>query len=302
MPRLSVLLPVRNAQETIRQAVSSTLRDLPPDSEVLVLDDGSSDDTRLELERIDDPRLRVMESPGTGNLAGALNMLLASTDSELISRMDADDITLPGRFSSSLAALQRGADLVFTSAVTTRGLRLRPSVPLAISAEAFPLHLLLSNPVRHPSLTARRSALQALGGYRDLPSEDYDLWLRAAQQGCAQLKTGWYGLAYRVHPSQISSGADWRKKSRADEELQRVFAQVSAALLGRPFPRLVRVETSSPEEAEQVCVDFGDALRRAMLALKPVDRAYLTAKWHRRRVQVLRESRLTLQDRTTTSE
>lgn len=290
MPRLSVLLPARNAEATVRRACVSTLRALPSDAELVVLDDGSTDGTAAELALIDDQRLRVIGGSGEGNLGRALNLLLDKTDSELVGRMDADDITLPGRFSSSFRALDEGAEFVFTSAVTTRDRGVRPTVPLPIGDAAFPLHLLLSNPVRHPAMTARRSALDAMGGYRPGPSEDYDLWLRAALRGSSLRKTAWYGLAYRLHPGQISSNADWKEQSHADKDLQDLFSDLSERLLGHPFPRLVLVEGMPAERAAGLCRDFGKRLAVAMQALPAGERAYLQMKWWRRQRQVLRMS------------
>lgn len=290
MPYLSVLLPARDAESTVRQAALSTLRHLPRDAELVILDDGSTDGTAQELGRIKDPRLKVLTGQGSGNLGRALNFLLAQTDSELVARMDADDVTLPGRFPSSLAALRRGADFVFTSAITSQGWRTRPSTPLPIDAAAFPLHLLLNNPVRHPSLTARRTALDELEGYRPRPSEDYDLWLRAALHGFSLVKTPWYGLSYRVHAGQISSGAEWRKRSRADAELQAVFSSLSEAVLGRPFPRLVTLETMPIDVARAQCAEFSRALEGGLARLSPRQRAYLRMKWRRRRAAILAES------------
>lgn len=286
MPYLSVLLPARNAAPTVRHAALSTLRHLPRDAEIVILDDGSTDGTAQQLEDVDDRRLRVLRGEGAGNLGRALNYLLGQTDSELVARMDADDVTLPGRFQSSLRALRNGADFAFTSALTSQGIRTRPSLPMPITSAAFPYHLLLSNPVRHPALTARRAALDELQGYRALPSEDYDLWLRAALRGHALTKTSWYGLAYRVHPDQISSGAEWRQRSRADAALQQVFSELSNALLGRPFPRLVTLEAAPRAEAESLCADFSLQFEQAISRLPASQRAYLRIKLVRRRAQV----------------
>lgn len=289
MPYLSVLLPARNADATVALAVRSTLRQLPRDAELVVLDDGSTDSTLVAVSDIRDRRLRILEGRGSGSLGGALNYLLSKSDSELIARMDADDITLPGRFSSSIRSIRQGADFTFTSALTTSGLpRLRPSVPLPILASAFPFHLLLSNPVRHPSLTARRAVVDKLGGYRQLPSEDYDLWLRAASYGCAMTKTSIYGIAYRVHAGQISSGEEWRHRSRSDIETQRAFGDLSQQLLGRRFPRLVTLEGQPASDVAETSGAFAAAFRGAIVGLPRVQLWYLRVKLRRRVSQLER--------------
>src|SRR4051794_10401516 len=97
MPRLSVIVPAFNAAGTIASAIRSTTRALPRDAEVVVLDDGSADGTADAVRALDDARVRVISRPNRG-VAVTLNDLLDATDSELVARMDADDLVLPGRF------------------------------------------------------------------------------------------------------------------------------------------------------------------------------------------------------------
>ena len=111
MPELSVLLPARNAAGTIGRAVASTLRAMPSDSELVVGDDSSTDATaeRAQEAAAGDPRLRVLPiAPGEGGVARVLGQLMAATDSSLVGRMDADDVSLRGRF-RDLRALDAAA-------------------------------------------------------------------------------------------------------------------------------------------------------------------------------------------------
>lgn len=284
MPEISVLLPARNAATTIVGAVRSTLADLPRDAELVVLDDGSSDGTALQLEQVSDPRLRLLTRERSTGLSSALNYLLDKTDSRLVARMDADDITLRGRFRSSRRAMVDGIDMVFTSALGFKGRRLRPAVPLPISFSAFPYHLLLSNPVRHDALLARRSAISQLGGYREVPSEDYDLWLRSALSGDRLVVTSWYGVACRDHPNQVTASPDWRQRSQSNPQMAEVFSELSASLLGRPFPRLVTLGAESEATLEEFSAVFRESIRGFPLA----QRLALLRKLSVRRAQVRR--------------
>ena len=105
MPELSVILPARNAAGTIRRAVASTLAAMPRDSELVVGNDSSSDSTVGEAIRgasrggVVDPRLRIEDiTPGEGGVSRVLTQLMERTDSRLVGRMDADDVSLKGRF------------------------------------------------------------------------------------------------------------------------------------------------------------------------------------------------------------
>ena len=186
MPRLSVHMPAYNAESTIRLAIESVLRDIPADAELVVLDDVSTDGTAQVVASITDSRLRMINGTHEG-VGRASQALLDSSDSEYIARMDSDDVWFRGRARRQLSAVLSGADAVFASAVLWRERRpLSFTAPTRISSRAFPFHLLLTNPVTHSTLFARRSAIEDAGGYRPFrTTEDYDLYLRLAEQGSA---------------------------------------------------------------------------------------------------------------------
>ena len=274
MPELSVILPARNAEGTVEQAVRSTLRAMPRDAELVVLNDRSSDRTGEVLGAIDDRRLRVIEGPGEG-VGAALTMLLEKTDSRWVARMDADDITLPWRFADARRALRAGADLVFAPTIELRGRIPVPSVPLSIRPDAFGLHLLLTNPVSHPTLVARRAALDEVGGYRNVPSEDYDLWLRCAAAGQTLRRVWRWGLIYRIHPGQVTASDQWRKASWHDPRQAAAFAEASERVVGRRLTRLVQLGSMQTQERDVALAQFRAAVEPAVAAVPGIQGAFL---------------------------
>lgn len=295
---MTVILPVRNGSATIAAALSSTLRALPHDATLTVLDDGSTDDTAALLNHVDDPRLIVLTSKDGTGVAAGLNHLLARTDSEFVARMDADDVTLPWRFTRQLHALQSlDLDVTFTTVTLLKGRVPRPTAPLPLSPQAFPLHLLLTNPVAHPTMLGRRSALETVGGYRRVPSEDYDLWLRMSLNGARLHRSAIPGLLYRVHDQQVTASTQWRRSSWADAETQDAYRALSEQCLGAPLPRLLTL-ASDPHVTE---AEFERHLRqlRARIAdyapaLPVPDRWYLnrtlTARFSHARTVFARSS------------
>lgn len=282
MPELSILLPARNAASTIAQAVASTLRAMPRDAELVIVDDGSQDATAHEAtaaaERAGQAgKMRIIRHEGSGGVAQALNLLLDATDSALVARMDADDQCLPWRFTRSLAALHAGDDMVFTQIIETRGRRLSPQPPFGIAPEVFGLHLLLTNPVSHPTMLAKRELLNALEGYRHVPAEDYDLWMRAALAGAKIRRLPLWGLLYRMHDTQITASSQWRRDSWESPEQAAVFAQLSEGLVGRPLERLVRIASMPPTQKAAALAEFHRALVPA------IDRHDGVAAWLLRR-------------------
>nr|WP_314845516.1 glycosyltransferase family 2 protein [uncultured Microbacterium sp.] len=285
MPRLSVIVPAYNAAPTIASAIRSTLRALPRDAEVVVLDDGSTDATAQAAGSLDDARVRVLARPNRG-VANALNDLLSETDSEFVARMDADDLVLPGRFARQLRAIDGGTDAVFTTVVTWGSGMPRLPRPSSIGAQEFGLHLLLTNPVAHSTLLARRDAVIDAGAYRDLPTEDYDLWLRMASRRARLRRLAMPGLAYRVHAGQVTASADWRRASWESAELAASYSALAEQVIGAPATRITSLSidtTRSPDEKMAVLDEFTARFMRALRGHAPSARRALTRKLAERR-------------------
>ena len=112
-PRVSVLLPVYDAERYLDEAVESILAQTFSDFELLAIDDGSRDASlaRLEAYARRDSRVRVVRQTHAG-LVATLNAGLALARGELIARMDADDVSLPDRLSLQVSALAARSDIV----------------------------------------------------------------------------------------------------------------------------------------------------------------------------------------------
>jgi len=194
MPRVAVLMPVRNAAATVRAAAVSILRQTERDLALVCVDDGSRDATPEVLDGLArrDPRVRILRGPGEG-IAGALGRGLAACDAEVVARMDADDVAHPRRLALQLAALDADPSLAAAGA----RVRLFPRLLLRdgmrryagwlnglTTPDLVARDLLVEAPLVHPAAAIRRAALERIGGWRDGPfPEDYDLWLRLAAAG-----------------------------------------------------------------------------------------------------------------------
>ena len=258
VPELSVILPARNAAGTIARAVASTLAAMPKDSELVVGNDSSSDSTVGEAIRGAskggevDPRLRIEDiTPGEGGVSRVLTQLMERTDSRLVGRMDADDVSLKRRFTRTMRAIERGDDMVFTQMIELHGSRPVPRMPYEITPGDMGWHLLLTNPVCHPTMLATRDIIDRVGGYRSVPAEDYDLWIRVASAGGRIRRLASWGLLYRIHPGQVTGNKAWRSDSWKNPEQAQAFAQLSAHLTGQELPRLVSLVSLPRDEAER---------------------------------------------------
>lgn len=95
MPRLTVLMPTYNVAPWVEEAINSVLRQSYRDFELLVVDDASTDNTLDVVRSIDDPRIRIASFPNNVGLSENLNRGLDIIDTELVARMDGDDIAEP---------------------------------------------------------------------------------------------------------------------------------------------------------------------------------------------------------------
>jgi GT2 family glycosyltransferase len=194
MPRVSVLLPARNAAATVRAAAASILRQTERDLALICVDDGSTDATPAVLARLAerDRRVRVLRGPGEG-IARALERGRAACDAEVVARMDADDVAHPRRLALQLEALRSDPSLaalggrvrLFPRRAVRAGMaRYAAWLNQLTSPALVERDLLVEAPLVHPAAVLRASALERVGGWRDGPfPEDYDLWLRLAAAG-----------------------------------------------------------------------------------------------------------------------
>ncbi|RZS91288.1 glycosyl transferase family 2 [Motilibacter rhizosphaerae] len=211
-PRVSVLLPARNAAQWLGAAVGSILAQTLDDLELVVVDDGSTDATPEVLSAVADRRLRVVRRDGGEGVAAALDAGLEHVRAPLVARMDADDLALPGRLARQVPVLERDEGLVALGAqydeVDAAGTPTGVRSTLPCGSPLVHWRLLLENPLAHPTVVVRRAALEAVGGYRlDRPgAEDHDLWLRLSPLGRLDNLPDSL-LRYRRHPGSVTVGA-----------------------------------------------------------------------------------------------
>ena len=239
-PAISVLLPVRNAADSIDRAVASVVAQTWRDWELLAVDDGSADATAAHLAEWArrDPRIRVLNSSGRG-LVAALETALGAARGELVARMDADDESAAFRLESQRAALHRDDSLGVVSARVAFGgeekaqgyARYIAWLNELISPEQIRLNRFIESPLAHPSVMFRRSLIEQYGGYRsgDFP-EDYELWLRWLDRGVRMAKCEQTLLVWHDPPSRLSR-TDPRYRPEA-------FYQLKAEYVARELTRM----------------------------------------------------------------
>ncbi len=215
MPRVAVLMPVRNAAATVRAAAVSILRQTERDLALVCVDDGSTDASAEILDALAarDRRIVVLRGPGEG-IARALNRGLAVCDADLVARMDADDVAHPERLALQRAALAADPSLaavgsrvrLFPGRIVRAGMRRYAAWLNGLTGpDELRRDLFVEAPLVHPATTIRREALARADGWRDgdFP-EDYDLWLRLHAAGGRLANVPRTLLAWREAPSRAT--------------------------------------------------------------------------------------------------
>ena len=212
-PRISVLLPVRDARATLDLCLDSLASQTLADHEVVVVDDGSADGSgeRLIDRAARDSRLRVLRAQPRGIVA-ALNHALAEAKAPLVARMDADDVAHPSRLALQAQRLELDVAVdVLTSRVAVgpeAGEGMRAYVEWVnglADHEAMARDRFVESPVVHPSVAMRTSTLRGLGGYRDFDGpEDYELWLRAFDARLRFAKLAETLIEWRDSPGRLT--------------------------------------------------------------------------------------------------
>lgn len=186
-PVVSVVMPVWNGEKYLVAAVDSILAQTFTDFELIVVDDGSTDDTAKILKSYDDPRLRI-EGLDHAGIVVALNHGLAKARGNWIARQDADDISSPQRFAKQWQALNAQPQAVLSHTdVEYIGENSqaagRARFPRSRSFTA--LRLCYQCPIAHSTVMFNKAAAVAAGGYlpEERHAEDFSLWGRLLTRG-----------------------------------------------------------------------------------------------------------------------
>lgn len=186
-PCVSVVMPVFNSETYLAEAVESVLSQTLNDLELVAVDDGSSDGSRAILERFvsADRRVRLVVNEQNQGISSALNRGWRAARAPYIARLDADDVAPRDRLSRQVRFLDAHPSVAVVGGtlitIDSHGRRISTR-RFPASNRAIQAALLRYNCFSHPSVTMRRSALEAVGGYRFRRIEDYDLWLRIAER------------------------------------------------------------------------------------------------------------------------
>ena len=210
MADISVIIPAYNQAAYLAEAIQSVYAQTFTDWELVVVDDGSTDDTVQVLAGFQDSRISVVNQARKG-VSAARNTGVCHSSAPLVTFLDADDLFLPDKLKALHRYLSDHPDvgLVVGGKLWIDSLgRNSGEKAGTLTRLDFP-ELLLTNDIPTSGLMIRREWLERVGGFDESmhTCEDWDLWLRLAAAGCQLSRVKTVVVAYRIHSGQVTGDA-----------------------------------------------------------------------------------------------
>ena len=242
-PKISVLIPLYNSQEYIRDTVMSILNQTFKDFELLLLNDASTDNTAQIVKEIKDDRIKYFENDYNLGISNSRNKLIELSQGEYLAILDHDDISLPQRLEKQVAFLDANPDVSAVGTATElfcgnkgKGLGakiIRWFINLGWVWKQYPIPTLQTAiqgcPIMHPSSMIRKKDLEKYGlryNPEFSPAEDFGLWTDMLINGLRLANLPEVLLKYNLHGNNLSlvrkkemDEADYKVKSKIKKHL-----------------------------------------------------------------------------------
>lgn len=183
MPKLSVVMPVYNAQQYLAEAVESILNQTFTDFEFIIIDDCSTDNSATIINSYGDARIRFYKNETNLGISKTLNRGIELSNAEWIARMDADDISYPARFQRQYNFILANPDGALFSClvrvIDQQGSIVRQDV---FRSEYYYYNLTFICWIYHPTVVYKKSAVQEVGMYTVPYAEDFELFWQLSRK------------------------------------------------------------------------------------------------------------------------
>ncbi|WP_316828768.1 glycosyltransferase [Pedobacter miscanthi] len=206
-PLVSIIMPAFNASSFIKEAISDILDQSYSSFQLLVIDDGSTDDTSAIVTKFSDPRLTLLRNRKQKGIVSALNLGVSLSIGKYISRMDADDRMALDRLKKQVHFLESNPEYGMVGSwynVIDKFGKTQNRVQGLLDHDQIKLGMLFSNQFAHPSVTIRSEIMKThLYDSKYEHCEDYELWTRI-QKISKVANLPFYLTSYRIHDSNTS--------------------------------------------------------------------------------------------------
>lgn len=287
-------MPVRNGEDYIREAILSVLSQGEALREIIVIDDGSTDNTRSVVAAIDDARLSLLERDETQHGVSAVrNRGLRAASGEWVMFLDADDRLRQGAIDALLAKASHQSVAIYGDyqridetgqSIGQRRLLGKRQKPTGDILEA----LLGGNFIVNGGIMlVRRDVFMRLGGFdqRFAYAEDWLAWCRLAAEGSIHYVPGLYVMDYRVHTSSVMM----KKPLTLDDCLPAVDAVFADPVIVQKVEaeQLRRLRAKAIAHMEAYCAAQAIRAKRYGVALKALMKTALSNPKHLPRMMLM---------------
>ncbi len=257
MTMISVIIPAYNAEKTILETLESVQKQTITDLEMIVIDDGCTDNTVNLLKTLEEPRLKVFSYKNAG-LPTARNRGIANASGDFIAFLDADDLWTKDKLEKQLLALQREPDAgvayswtAFMEANPQGDYIFYPAPNPPFSGNVY-AQILISNFLYNGSnILARREAILKTGDFSLIPSgEDWDYWIRLAAN-YPFVMVPEYQILYRRNTSATSTNMS----TKVDLMAQSIIQVINRAYQVAP-PALQKLKPKTLSGYYLYCADI----------------------------------------------
>lgn len=259
---------VYNGEKFLREAIDSILAQTYDNFEFLIVDDGSTDQSRQIISSYSDPRIVLISNEINKGLIFSLNRGVAEARGLYIARMDADDIADPRRLESQLSFVKDNNLDVAGASAKIFGNCSRRILSYPLQHEQLIFRLLFGSAFAHPLVFAKTQCLKENPYSEQYPcAEDYELWCRLATQGYRFGNEDKILLFYREHSEQISQARSITQQASVYDALSNYSGKILSTELLSVFVSLNYCRSLSYD-----CSSFNDFLfflNGAILELKP---------------------------------
>lgn len=207
MTKISVIMPVYNGEEYIKNTVESVLGQTFSDFEFIIIDDGSTDNTLNILKNFSDNRIKILNQ-NHGGIVKALNLGIKESQGEYIIRIDADDICISNRFEKLITYMNENPNVSVCGSwvrkIDKEGNVIGELKYPPIDHKDIKRYAILHNPFIHPSVIVRKKVFDKVGLYKNFKhNEDYELWTRVLKVGRGH-NIPEFLIDYRIHQNQVT--------------------------------------------------------------------------------------------------
>lgn len=204
VPIISIIMPVYNASQYIRDSIGSILNQTFQNFELIVIDDGSTDKSVSIIETFHDERIKMIKN--RHDYIASLNIGLKRAQGEYLVRMDADDIMLPDRLGMQLNYMELHPSIAVCGSYAKRIGDATGIIKTETLHGRIITSMLLYNPINHPTVIIRRSSLGENMYSPGYPyAEDYKLWTDLVKKGLQFANIPNVLLFYRCSSTQVTN-------------------------------------------------------------------------------------------------